>query len=199
MKKPRPGELEAYYFDKLPQRCKEMFFEFLNMDDVEDEDKVTFFRVAYWEYPNSESPIETILDFAFDLLTFSDRDKKTEWLFLNSQYEVEAEGKKYRIDLMFDSEECENPHVKYSPYKLAIECDGHDFHEKTKEQVRKRNQRDMNLKKSGIDVTHFSGSQIYNDPFGCAKELIDYIKLNLSIVGGNNDGERVDKASPKNP
>lgn len=79
--------------------------------------------------------------------------------------------------------------------KLAIECDGHDFHEKTKAQVVKRNQRDMSLKKSGIDVIHFSGSQIYSDPFGCARELIDYIKLNLKEVGGNSDGKRVDITS----
>lgn len=196
MKKHRNGELDALYFDKLPQRCKEMFFEFLAMNDISAEDRVLFFQVAYWNYSDHESPIEIILHFAYDLLIFCDKDKETEWLFLSSQYEVELDGKNYRIDLMFDSSECENPNATYKPYKLAIECDGHEFHEKTKEQVKRRNQRDLVLKRNGIDVIHFSGSQIYNDPFTCAKEVIDYIKLNLSITGGTNNGARMDKTAP---
>ena len=31
-KKHRPGEIDAMYFDKLPQRCKEMVFEYLSCE-----------------------------------------------------------------------------------------------------------------------------------------------------------------------
>ena len=73
------------------------------------------------------------------------------------------------------------------PIKLIVECDGHEFHEKTKDQVEKRNKRDYNLKMQGFDILHFSGSEIYKDPVGCARKCIDYIiaLYKLSKNGGN--------------
>ena len=59
---------------------------------------------------------------------------------------------------------------------MVIECDGHDFHKLTKSRVSHDNQRDYDLKIAGYDVLHFSGSQIYSDPYKCAKEVYEYIK-----------------------
>ena len=47
--------------------------------------------------------------------------------------------------------------------KLIVECDGHDFHEKTKEQAKKDKQRDRYLITSGFYVLRFTGSEIWND------------------------------------
>lgn len=47
--------------------------------------------------------------------------------------------------------------------KIAIECDGHEFHEKTKKQVIRDKQRDRWLNKNGYIVFRYSGSEIYND------------------------------------
>lgn len=49
-----------------------------------------------------------------------------------------------------------------------IECDGHDFHEKTKEQVRRDKERDRNLQGAGLTVLRYAGSEIVADPVACA-------------------------------
>jgi very-short-patch-repair endonuclease len=52
----------------------------------------------------------------------------------------------------------------------AIEIDGHNFHEKTKEQVRQDNQKNRDYLKHGIIPIRFSGSEVYNNPLKCAEE-----------------------------
>lgn len=56
---------------------------------------------------------------------------------------------------------------------IAIELDGHDFHERTKEQVIERNQRDRALHDAGWRVFHFSGSELVKDPERCVREVWD--------------------------
>lgn len=58
--------------------------------------------------------------------------------------------------------------------QIAIECDGHDFHEKTKEQAAKDKRRDRDLLASDIPVMRFTGSEIFRDPHGCAKQ-VEYV------------------------
>lgn len=57
----------------------------------------------------------------------------------------------------------------------VVELDGHEFHEKTKEQVRKGNERDRFFISSGITILHFSGSEVYNDPDGCVESVVNCI------------------------
>lgn len=55
--------------------------------------------------------------------------------------------------------------------KIAIECDGHDFHEKTKEQAARDKKRDRFFQSKGWVILRFTGSEIYNDPMKCAEEV----------------------------
>ena len=66
-------------------------------------------------------------------------------------------------------------------YRLVIECDGHEFHKLTKEQVKHDNERDFNLKDCGYDVIHFSGSQIYENPWKCADEVCRYLTQKVKL------------------
>jgi len=59
--------------------------------------------------------------------------------------------------------------------KYVIEIDGHDFHEKTKEQVRKDKQRERNLMKLGYKVIRFTGSEVYNTCDKCWLDLFTII------------------------
>lgn len=193
-KKHRVGEIEAMYFDKMPQRCKELFFEYMFNTDIDINAKEMFFRVGNFSYEYVESPIEHIFNFAFDLLEFA-REGATQYIYLLSQEEITVNGKTYRADFLFDSNECESPYSHFpKPFKLVIECDGHDYHERTKAQVKKANERDLALKMAGYDVLHLSGSQIYNEPFECARKVMDYILLN---VGGENE-QGMDSPAQKN-
>ena len=54
---------------------------------------------------------------------------------------------------------------------VAIECDGHDFHEKTKEQVARDKSRDRALSAWGVSTLRFTGSEIFKDARACALEI----------------------------
>jgi len=56
----------------------------------------------------------------------------------------------------------------------VIECDGHDFHERTKEQAAKDRSRDRELQQRGYRVLRFTGSEIWKDPFGCADDALTH-------------------------
>jgi hypothetical protein len=60
--------------------------------------------------------------------------------------------------------------------ECVIECDGHDFHEKTKEQVARGKRRDRDLISMGYDVIHFSGSEIWHDVDACSQYICDFIE-----------------------
>lgn len=60
--------------------------------------------------------------------------------------------------------------------KVAVELDGHEFHEKTKEQVTARNRRDRDLQRHGWYVLHFSWSEVMSNPLGCALEVLNFAK-----------------------
>lgn len=55
--------------------------------------------------------------------------------------------------------------------KIVIECDGHDFHERTKEQAAKDRSRDRELSLQGYRVLRFTGSELYRDADKCACQV----------------------------
>ncbi|MHA6684475.1 endonuclease domain-containing protein [Mesorhizobium sp. A556] len=76
--------------------------------------------------------------------------------------------KEYRLDFaLFNRAE---PSVK-----IAIECDGHNFHERTKEQAQRDKSRDRALQTAGYKVLRFTGSEIYRKPMDCAHEVRDAV------------------------
>lgn len=63
---------------------------------------------------------------------------------------------------------------------VLVECDGHDFHEKNKTQASRDKQKDRDLQREGFSVFRFTGSDIWNNPFKCAEEVIDFLIAQLS-------------------
>lgn len=55
--------------------------------------------------------------------------------------------------------------------KIDVECDGHEWHERTKHQVMRDNLRTQHLKGLGWLVERFSGAQIYADADQCARRV----------------------------
>lgn len=55
--------------------------------------------------------------------------------------------------------------------KLVIECDGHEYHERTKEQAARDRSRDRDLNNLGYEVFRFTGSELWRDPWDCADQL----------------------------
>ena len=57
--------------------------------------------------------------------------------------------------------------------KIIVECDGHDFHERTKEQAAKDKRRDRELQRLGYKVYRFTGKEINEDSIACAREVYE--------------------------
>lgn len=60
-------------------------------------------------------------------------------------------------------------------HKIIVECDGHDFHERTKEQARRDRSRDRDMTVAGYKVFRYTGSEVYQDPIRCAQQVADYV------------------------
>lgn len=55
---------------------------------------------------------------------------------------------------------------------VAVELDGHDFHERTKQQAARDRKRDRWFTASGWVVLRFTGSEIYELPHRCVRDLV---------------------------
>lgn len=77
----------------------------------------------------------------------------------------------YRIDFLVGALSS----LDAKPEWAVVECDGHDFHEKTKEQARRDKKRDRHFTAKGYHVFRFTGSEIYHDPGACARQVVDFL------------------------
>jgi very-short-patch-repair endonuclease len=94
----------------------------------------------------------------------------------------------YRVDFLVTLHE--NPVFTTQHYRIGtpafsscviVECDGHGFHEKTKEQASNDKKRDRDLQASGFTVFRFSGSDIWKDAMKCADEIIEFLQDEISF------------------
>ena len=70
----------------------------------------------------------------------------------------------------------EIPGSKEITKKMVVECDGHDFHDQSKEQARKDRGRDRMLQSLGSPVYRYTGSEIWADVFKCAYQAVRDLK-----------------------
>jgi len=89
---------------------------------------------------------------------------------LSTQKEVEYRGNKYRIDIAIEVNFMSKTHL------FAIECDGHEFHEKTKEQAFRDKKKQRDLTALGFHVIRFTGSEIWKNPSKAAREVIHLVE-----------------------
>ena len=119
-----------------------------------------------------ESPIEMMLALAMKYANLLDAGRYVgaDVVDVSNQYEIvigKTSKTTYRVDFMIP--------VYFPKYgfgkSYVIECNGHEFHEKTKDQVAKDNKRQRDLTREGYTVINFSGSEIYNDATDCAMQI----------------------------
>lgn len=63
---------------------------------------------------------------------------------------------------------------------MVVECDGHEFHEKTVEQATRDKARDRLLQSCGLFVFRYTGSDIFNRCFDNAKEICKHLELGVA-------------------
>lgn len=106
-------------------------------------------------------PDAEIIQPFYDKLKWADADLS--YLLLSAEMQVRVLD--WPVDFLLGT-------TDYSGNKhyAVVECDGHDFHERTKEQAARDRSRDRRLQEAGIRVFRFTGSELYRDPLGCAVE-----------------------------
>lgn len=167
--------------DTLLRRCE---------SEIEKQFLLALFAVAQ---ENVEVCIEDLDDWGIDQNVFvaADMDRYLEAMVYQVGptpigIMVQAQVGKYRADLVLYgiSVKSDEP-SKWLRVPLVVECDGHDFHEKTKEQAKRDKRRDRDLMSKGFHVLRFTGSEIFNAPKGCADEAVHYVSrlLNLHHMG----------------
>lgn len=62
------------------------------------------------------------------------------------------------------------------PVWVGIKCDGHDFHDRTKEQAIHDRKRDRYFQTRGLSIFRFTGSEIWNDPMGVCDQLRTFVQ-----------------------
>lgn len=67
------------------------------------------------------------------------------------------------------------PENDVPPFIVVVEVDGHDFHEKTKEQARYDKSRDRFMTATEARVFRFTGSEVYRDAEACVLEVLEYV------------------------
>lgn len=84
----------------------------------------------------------------------------------------------HKMALMFNKPKPTNtPEVVVE--RLVVECDGHEFHGKTRDQAKRDKSRDRDLLSDGYPVIRFTGSEIFQTPLKCAVEVVrDVLGIN---------------------
>ena len=116
-----------------------------------------------------DSPIEKILFLClWDLKQTAEVQIGLGYLSIVPQYCFNLDGNNYRADFFL--------HDGQAKIKVIIECDGHNFHEATKEQAAHDKKRDRLFTKHKYCVLRYTGSEIYADPFKCAEDVWSTVK-----------------------
>lgn len=132
--------------------------------------------ISVWErhIGLTESPIELLFLNAFCKLAL-DHGYGVERMSTEPAWVITVEPQRwfghYRVDFL----------ISYAFFgrtlRLVVECDGHDFHERTKAQAIKDRRRDRALQSQGLKVFRFTGSEITAAPSLCAMEALDEIEI----------------------
>ena len=75
--------------------------------------------------------------------------------------------------------------------KVVVELDGHDFHDKDKQQRAYEKSRDRFLSRQGVITLHFTGTELYKDPYKSVLEA--FVSL------GAAHQQFLDQYDPSNP
>lgn len=120
------------------------------------------------EYPlqGAESPMESLLWAGWQMV--KDRTRLTPAANLVAESQVTMGN--YRADFLF----CIN-NKQGQRLRLVVEVDGHEFHERTKEQAARDKARDRWMTGQGYQVMRFTGSEVYANPFKVGTEIADHL------------------------
>lgn len=83
------------------------------------------------------------------------------YILITAQAQVDG----FRVDFLIEDDD----------QSVVVECDGHDFHERTKEQAERDRSRDRRFQELGHAVFRFTGREIYRDAVRCADQVFSFL------------------------
>jgi very-short-patch-repair endonuclease len=93
------------------------------------------------------------------------------------QHHIPTRDGVFRVDFLVKG------NVGGTPVTLVVECDGHAYHDKTKEQAAHDRQRERSLRVAGYQVARFTASEISADPEDCALEVFRQMLAVARAIG----------------
>jgi very-short-patch-repair endonuclease len=138
-----------------------------------------FFALGTIEYcfARIQSPIEQAFYVAFEALheiclpkaEFIEYDGKP--FLLGLTIEPQFEIGKYRVDFLVCYQTTPLDPLK----KVVVECDSQAFHERDERERRYEKARDRFIQSNGYTVFHYTGSELWKNPFIAASEVIGHL------------------------
>lgn len=125
-----------------------------------------------------ESPIEQLLAMEFErigLLNIGLFNPIIEIKDFQKQKYIKCNDKNYRVDFYICVQYKNKKKDIVVEKKFIIECDGYEFHRRTKEEFDYESKRSRDLKKLGHEIISFSGREIMKSPYMCALDVINII------------------------
>lgn len=92
------------------------------------------------------------------------------WIYVSPQVQLPD----WRVDFLISVVEPNGSRESPTWHELIVECDGHDFHERTKLQAAKDRSRDRSAQLGGRIILRFTGSELWRDPVACADEVLQW-------------------------
>jgi very-short-patch-repair endonuclease len=114
-----------------------------------------------------------------DFIHIAGHDEFDGFVAIYPQAQIAIGSHNYRADFLFVYK-TRHPFTEH--FRLVVEIDGHDYHERTKKQAMRDKQRDRLMQMEGYVVFRFTGSEIYH---GCSKavwEVHDYMRTHQKRI-----------------
>lgn len=114
-------------------------------------------------------------------ISFPEVDRFT--VAVRQQHPISTRDRDYRADFLITVEDYSFDTHEFNRLAiLVVEVDGHDHHERTKEQAAYDRKRDRAMLREGIPVMRFTGSEVFRDAHEVALDINDYLIEKVSLL-----------------
>jgi very-short-patch-repair endonuclease len=144
-----------------------------------------------WSLVNDGSPTEFILGLAlFDELSNLYPDCRC-WIYSCSDFFANSQWLQQRPDVFILVPQLNipnvghvdfaifDPHISTQKPLVVVECDGHDFHERTSGQASEDRRRDRVLQWLGFSLLRFTGTDIVRNKTEVVREIAEFVERKL--------------------
>ena len=195
-----PSDIDKLFKSLVRNRKSELDDEFklirrgLNICESPIEQMFLVGIIQHW-YPTYPVNEEESLRFHSRLTNFISLDFVSEvFVEIHLQQEIGLDTKVFRVDLLLEvagscfvpvSADCWQRDQRN--LRIVVEVDGHQYHERTREQARRDKSRDRLFSKHGYIVVRYTGSEIFREVYRAVQELAELIYARLFSVSNVYD------------